>query len=137
MSLEKGVIYTIVFLFFLLLILNLIAIILFKRKESEYEALLAEFRMQGFQIDSVTSMASNLGFLATYQKIIYFVRLYKGVRMYHTKGNLVHENAYLFIKKQDKNRIAWILKLHSLYRIIFSISALFFVLLILFVYFLN
>lgn len=66
MSLEKFVIYTIIFLFFLLIILNLIAIVIFKRKESEYKVLLAEFRMQGLEIDSVTSMASNLGFLATY-----------------------------------------------------------------------
>ena len=95
MSLERVVIYTIIFLFFLLLILNIVAIVFFKRKESEYEALLTEFRMQGLEIDSVTSLASNLNFLATYQKIIYFVRLYKGVRMYYTKGRLVHEDAYL------------------------------------------
>lgn len=130
-------IYTIIFLFFLLIILNFIAIVLFKRRESEYEALLAEFRMQGLEIDSVTIMASNFGFLATYQKIIYFVRLYKGVKMYRTRGKLVDANAYLFIKKQDENRISWILNLHSLYRVIFSLTALFFILLILFVYFLN
>lgn len=57
------------------------------------------------------------GSLVNYQKIIWFVRLYKGVKMKFTKDRYVQKEAYQFVQSLPENKIQWILKLHCLYKI--------------------
>ncbi|HBM2489933.1 TPA: hypothetical protein LUX50_004011, partial [Enterobacter hormaechei subsp. xiangfangensis] len=56
------------------------------------------------------------GSLANYQKIIWFVRLRKGVKMKFTKDRNVQDDAYKFVQALPEERIGWILKLHRRYK---------------------
>ncbi len=64
------------------------------------------------------------GSVANYQKIIWFVRLYKGVKMKFTKDRYVQKEAYQFVKLLPEERIGWLLKVHQLYIIQFYLTAL-------------
>lgn len=104
-----------------------------KKNEKKYNSILDEFNRNGFDLDSVTRFSTGFGVLLVYQKIIYFVRLHKGVKMYHAKNKLVQKEAYEFIQCLPEDRIDWILKLHKFYRCIYTLVAIFFAILIFFV----
>ncbi|EXU74452.1 hypothetical protein BG55_17085 [Erwinia mallotivora] len=137
MSIEKIIIYFVIFLFIFLIFSNFYAVFLFKRNEKKYDLLLSEFKRNNLELDTLTHFSSFMGFFAIYQKIIYFVRLRKGVKMYRTKGVLVHKEAYHFMQARTSAEIKWILKLHKLYRIIFILTAFFFILLFALVHFFH
>ncbi|WP_342754822.1 hypothetical protein AAGQ96_03130 [Pantoea sp. MBD-2R] len=134
MTLENFTAYMLIFLFFLLIMLYAVANIWFKKKESDYEEFLSQFRGKDLQLDTATRMASLCGSYANYQKIIYFIRLYKGVRMHWVRGELVHKEAYCFVQNLPPEKIAWMLSLHSFYRVIFAITILFFIFMVIFIY---
>lgn len=100
--------------------------LMFKKNEKKYNSILDEFNGNGFDLDSVTRFSTGFGVLLVYQKIIYFVRLHKGVKMYHAKNKLVQKEAYEFIQCLPEDRIDWILKLHKFYRCIYTLIAIFF-----------
>lgn len=133
MNLEDFIIGLIIFLFFLILFMMAFAALWFKRNEKKYNSILDEFNGNGFDLDSVTRFSTGFGVLLVYQKIIYFVRLHKGVKMYHAKNKLVQKEAYEFIQCLPEDRIDWILKLHKFYRCIYTLIAIFFAILIFFV----
>ena len=89
----------------------------FKKHESDYKELLSEYRQKGFDLDLVTNYASFFGSLANYQKIIWFVRLYKGVRMKFTHERFVQEEAYKYVQSLPPERISWMLELHHRYKL--------------------
>lgn len=110
-------------LFFLIVVLFLMVVIMdhissryFKKHETEYNQLLSEYRQKGYDLDLVTNYASFFGSLANYQKIIWFVRLRKGVKMKFTKDRNVQDDAYKFVQALPEERIGWILKLHRRYK---------------------
>ncbi len=72
---------------------------------------------KGYDLDLVTNYASFFGSLANYQKIIWFVRLRKGVKMKFTKDRNVQDDAYKFVQALPEERIGWILKLHRRYKV--------------------
>ncbi len=133
MSMEIFTIGLIIFLFFLILFMMAFAALWFKKNEKKYNSILDEFNRNGFDLDSVTRFSTGFGVLLVYQKIIYFVRLHKGVKMYHAKKKLVQKEAYEFIQCLPEDRIDWILKLHKFYRCIYTLIAVFFAILIFFV----
>ncbi|WP_236728034.1 hypothetical protein [Enterobacter hormaechei] len=88
----------------------------FKKHELDYKWLLSEYRQKGYDIDLITNYASFFGSLANYHKIIWFVRLRKGVKMKFTKDRNVQDDAYKFVQALPEERIGWILKLHRRYK---------------------
>jgi len=78
-----------------------------------------------------------MGFYANYQKISYFMRLYHGVKMRFSRNEYVEREAYEFVQNQSIEKIGWMVFLHKLYKIIFSVTAVFGVFLVVFVYVLN
>lgn len=111
-------------LFFLIVVLFLIVVIMdlfssrfFKKHENDYNQLLSDYRHKGYDLDLVTNYASFFGSLANYQKIIWFVRLYKGVKMKFTHERPVQEEAYKYVQSLPDERIGWILKLHRRYKL--------------------
>ncbi|MBU5922686.1 hypothetical protein CIW55_16965 [Enterobacter cloacae] len=87
----------------------------FKKHESDYKELLSEYRQKGYDLDLVTNYASFFGSLANYQKIIWFVRLRKGVKIKFIKDRNVKGEAYQFVQSLPEERIGWMLKLHRRY----------------------
>lgn len=87
----------------------------FKKNEEEYRRLLDEYLGHGFDIDIMTTYAVFFGSIANYQKIIWFVRLYKGVKMKFTRERYVQPEAYAFVQSLPDSRINWIIKCHRLY----------------------
>lgn len=109
--------FLIVVLFLLVVIMDFISSRYFKKHEAEYNQLLSEYRQKGYDLDLVTNYASFFGSLANYQKIIWFVRLRKGVKMKFTKDRNVQDDAYKFVQALPEERIGWILKLHRRYKV--------------------
>lgn len=123
-NVENILLFLIVVLLLIVVIMDLVSSRYFKRHETEYNLLLSEYRQKGYDLDLVTNTASFFGSLANYQKIIWFVRLRKGVKMKFTKDRNVQDDAYKFVQALPEERIGWILKLHRRYKI----QALFFTL---------
>lgn len=125
----------IIFLFFLILFMMAFAALWFKRNEKKYNSILDEFNRNGFDLDSVTRFSTGFGVLLVYQKIIYFVRLHKGVKMYHSNNKLVQKEAYDFIQCLARDRISWMLSLHRFYRWIYFFIAILFSVLFFYVWY--
>ena len=106
-----------VVLFLIVVIMDLFSSRFFKKHENDYNQLLSDYRRKGYDLDLVTNYASFFGSLANYQKIIWFVRLYKGVRMKFTHERFVQEEAYKYVRSLPDERIGWMLKLHRRYKI--------------------
>ncbi len=117
MNVENILIFLSAISFLIVIIIDLFNSSQFKSNKEKYEELLAEYRRHGFDIDIMTNYAVYFGSFANYQKIIWFVRLYKGVRMKFTHERYVQPEAYEFIKSLPHSRISWIMKLHRLYKI--------------------
>lgn len=109
--------FLIVFLFLIVVVMELFSSRYFKKHEADYNQLLSDYRRKGYDLDLVTNYASFFGSLANYQKIIWFVRLYKGIRMKFTYGRPVQEEAYQYVQSLPDERIGWILKLHRRYKL--------------------
>lgn len=109
--------FLIVFLFLIVVVMELFSSRYFKKHEADYNQLLSDYRRKGYDLDLVTNYASFFGSLANYQKIIWFVRLYKGVRMKFTHERFVQEEAYQYVQSLPDERIGWMLKLHRRYKI--------------------
>jgi len=107
----------IVVLFLIVVIMDLFSSRFFKKHENDYNQLLSDYRRKGYDLDLVTNYASFFSSLANYQKIIWFVRLYKGVKMKFTRERLVQEEAYNYVQSLPEERIGWILKLHRRYKL--------------------
>ncbi|PHH45621.1 hypothetical protein CRX51_07540 [Pluralibacter gergoviae] len=117
MMIENILIAIAVLLFISVIIIDFYCSSYFKKNEESYELLLSEYKGHNFDIDIMTNYAVFFGSLVNYQKIIWFVRLYKGVKMKFTKDRYVQKEAYQFVQSLPENKIQWILKLHRLYKI--------------------
>ncbi|RTN95317.1 hypothetical protein [Enterobacter sp. WCHEn090032] len=109
--------FLVVVLFLIVVVMELFSSRYFKKHEADYNQLLSDYRRKGYDLDLVTNYASFFGSLANYQKIIWFVRLYKGIRMKFTYGRPVQEEAYQYVQSLPDERIGWMLKLHRRYKI--------------------
>lgn len=116
-SIDYLLLFLIVVLFLAIGIMDLFNSRFFKEHEADYNQLLSEYRRKGYDLDLVTDYASFFGSLANYQKIIWFVRLYKGVKMKFTRERLVQEDAYKYVQSLPEEKIGWILKLHRRYKL--------------------
>lgn len=116
-NIENLLLFLIVALFLIVVIMDFFSSRYFKKHEADYNELLADYRRKGYDLDLVTDVASFIGSLANYQKIIWFVRLYKGVRMKFTRERFVQEEAYKYVQSLPAERIGWILKLHRRYKL--------------------
>jgi hypothetical protein len=116
-NIENLLLFLIVALFLIVVIMDFFSSRYFKKHEADYNELLADYRRKGYDLDLVTDVASFIGSLANYQKIIWFVRLYKGVRMKFTRERFVQEEAYKYVQSLPEERIGWILKLHRRYKL--------------------
>lgn len=103
------------FFFAVTVIISIIASRLFKKHEAQYLELISEYRARGYDIDPMTNYISFFGSFFGYFKIIWFVRLYKGVKMKFTKFRHVQPEAYQFIQTLPDSKINWMLELHRLY----------------------
>lgn len=104
--------------------INLYSSYIFRRNEYKYNEILSDYRGRNLDLDMVTNHAAFFGALLNYQKIIWFVRLYKGVKMKFTKDRYVQKEAYQFVQSLPEERIGWLLKVHQLYIIQFYLTAL-------------
>ncbi|WEF30328.1 hypothetical protein PYR66_11840 [Klebsiella aerogenes] len=115
MKLEILLLVLVVILFFIVVIMDFLSSRFFKKHESDYNRLLSEYRQKGYDLDLMTNYASFFGSLANYQKIIWFVRLRKGVKIKFTSDRYVQNEAYQYIQNLPGEEIDWILKLHRRY----------------------
>lgn len=116
-SLENLLLLLTVGLFLVVVIMDLFSSRYFKKHEADYNQLLSDYRRKGYDLDLVTNYASFFGSLANYQKIIWFIRLHKGVKMKFTRDRLVQEEAYKYIQSLPDEKISWMLKLHRRYKV--------------------
>ncbi|MFG6071663.1 hypothetical protein [Enterobacter ludwigii] len=116
-NLENLLLLLTVVLFLVVVIMDLFSSRYFKKHEADYNQLLSDYRRKGYDLDLVTNYASFFGSLANYQKIIWFIRLHKGVKMKFTRDRLVQEEAYKYIQSLPDEKIAWMLKLHRRYKV--------------------
>ncbi|ENL6905840.1 hypothetical protein [Enterobacter ludwigii] len=116
-NLENLLLLLTVGLFLVVVIMDLFSSRYFKKHEADYNQLLSDYRRKGYDLDLVTNYASFFGTLANYQKIIWFIRLHKGVKMKFTRDRLVQEEAYKYIQSLPDEKIAWMLKLHRRYKV--------------------
>ncbi|HDR2535480.1 TPA: hypothetical protein QCI11_000755 [Enterobacter ludwigii] len=116
-NLENLLLLLTVGLFLVVVIMDLFSSRYFKKHEADYNQLLSDYRRKGYDLDLVTNYASFFGSLANYQKIIWFIRLHKGVKMKFTRDSLVQEEAYKYIQSLPDEKIAWMLKLHRRYKV--------------------
>ena len=116
-NIENLSLFLIVVLLLVVVIMDLFSSRYFKKHEADYNQLLSDYRRKGYDLDLVTDYASFLGSLANYQKIIWFVRLYKGVKMKFTRERFVQEDAYKYVQSLPEERIGWMLKLHRRYKL--------------------
>lgn len=129
MKIEAFLLFSIIFLLAILVSLSIANARFIKKNEHKYNVLLSKYRQRGLDIDLVTNVASYFGALALYQKIIWFVRLHKGVRMKYTKERYVQPEAYHFVQSLPQDKIGWILTLHRRLIIQFAIVTLWFLIL--------
>lgn len=129
MIFEAVLLFLMVFILVVLVFFSIANARFFKKNEHKYNVLLSEYRQRGLDIDLVTNVASYFGALALYQKIIWFVRLHKGVRMKYTKERYVQPEAYHFVQSLPQDKIGWILTLHRRLIIQFAIVTLWFLIL--------
>ncbi|MDN8600563.1 MULTISPECIES: hypothetical protein [Citrobacter] len=116
LSLTNVTLLALVILFAALVIMDFYSSCYFRKHENDYKLLLSEYRQRGYDLDLMTNYASFFGSLANYQKIIWFVRLRKGVKMKFSKDRNVQVEAYQFVQSLPEERISWILKLHRRYK---------------------
>ena len=116
-NIENLLLFLIVVLLLIVIIMDLLSSRYFKKHEADYNQLLSDYRRKGYDLDLVTDYASFFGSLGNYQKIIWFVRLYKGIEMKFTRERLVQEEAYKYVQSLPEERIGWILKLHRRYKL--------------------
>ena len=116
-NLENLLLLLTVGLFLVVVIMDLFSSRYFKKHEADYNQLLSDYRRKGYDLDLVTNYASFFGSLANYQKIIWFIRLHKGVKMKFTRDRLVQEEAYKYIQSLPDEKIDWMLKLHRRYKV--------------------
>ncbi|QAZ63200.1 hypothetical protein C3B80_12240 [Enterobacter cloacae] len=116
-NIENLLLLLLVALFLIVVVMDLFSSRYFKKHEADYNLLLSDYRGKGYDLDLVTNYASFFGSLANYQKIIWFVRLYKGVQMKFTHDRFVQEDAYKYVQSLPEERIGWMLKLHRRYKL--------------------
>lgn len=116
-NIENLLLLLLVALFLIVVVMDLFSSRYFKKHEADYNLLLSDYRGKGYDLDLVTNYASFFGSLANYQKIIWFVRLYKGVQMKFTHDGFVQEDAYKYVQSLPEERIGWMLKLHRRYKL--------------------
>ncbi len=116
-NIEYLLLLLLVALFLIVVVMDLFSSRYFKKHEADYNLLLSDYRGKGYDLDLVTNYASFFGSLANYQKIIWFVRLYKGVQMKFTHDRFVQEDAYKYVQSLPEERIGWMLKLHRRYKL--------------------
>nr|WP_310617400.1 hypothetical protein [Pantoea cypripedii] len=126
--------YGSVFLFFLIGLLHIYANFVFKRNKNKYDGFLDEYEQAGLQLDLTTKVASHMAFYANYQKLAFFMRLYRGEKMRFSRNEFVRKEAYEFVQKQPNNKIGWMKGLLHLYRMIYFITALFFTFMVVFIH---
>lgn len=126
--------YGSVFLFFLIGFLHIYANFVFKRNKNKYDDFLGEYEQAGLQLDLTTKVSNYMGFYANYQKLSFFMRLYRGERMLFSRNEFVRKEAYDFVQNQSKDKIGWMKGLLNFYRVIYFITAVFFVFMLIFIH---
>lgn len=129
--------YGSVFLFFLIGVLHICAAAIFRKNKGKYDQFVGEYQQAGLQLDLTTRVSGFMGFYANYQKIAFFIRLYRGVKMRFSKKEYVNQEAYDFVQKQPHEKIKWMLGLLNFYKVIYLLTAIFAVFLVVFSYVLN
>jgi len=114
-NLELLLLTLVVILFLIVVVMDLLSSRFFKKNENDYNHLLSEYRRKGYDLDLVTNYASFFGSFANYQKIIWFIRLRKGVKMKFTNVRYVQSEAYEYIRNLPDGEFDWMLKLHRYY----------------------
>ncbi|WP_313686152.1 hypothetical protein [Pantoea sp.] len=129
--------YCCVVLFFLIGVLHVYAAIIFRRNKEKYNQFVSEYQQAGLPLDLTTRVSGFMGFYANYQKLAFFIRLYRGVKMRFSKKEYVKQEAYDFVQKQPHEKINWMLELLNFYKVIYLLTAVFAVFLVVFSYILN
>ncbi|QJT81176.1 hypothetical protein C0557_14375 [Kosakonia sp. MUSA4] len=134
MTMQLALIILNILFILLLLIMTVVTSRYFKRHEVSYNELLTEYRSNGFDLDLVTNYSSFFGSLLNHHKIIYFVRLYKGVKMKFAPDRNVQPEAYAYIQQLPQEKMGWILRLHRLYMIQHTITGFWLCEMLIFIY---
>ncbi|MDF7659588.1 hypothetical protein PUG81_11450 [Erwiniaceae bacterium L1_54_6] len=121
-------------MFFLIGFLHIYANFVFKRNKNKNDDFLDEYEQAGLQLDLTTKVSNHMGFYANYQKLSFFMRLYRGERMLFSRNEFVRKEAYDFVQKQSKDKIGWMKGLLNFYRVIYFITAVFFVFMLIFIH---
>lgn len=116
------------FFLYLTLLLIIFALIIqffsyytFKKNEDKYDELISEFRSRNLDLDIVTNIYSFFGPLFNANKVVYFVDLYNGREIKLAKDKEISKKTYDFIQSQPEENISWMIKLHNLNVISFSL----------------
>ncbi|WP_345830305.1 hypothetical protein AAGR22_03505 [Erwinia sp. HDF1-3R] len=110
MSTEYLFFSIVLFLFLISISATIVSYFSYKKNLSRYEFFLENYQQAGLFVDTVTTLASNPGFVFFYFKIVFFIRLLRRKKMYSKKGVLVDERCYHYMQSLPKNEIAWMWK---------------------------
>ncbi|MBP2198280.1 hypothetical protein [Pantoea cypripedii] len=137
MTIYNFFMYGSVFLFFLIGVLHICAAAIFRKNKDKYDQFVGEYQQAGLPLDLTTRVSGFMGFYANYQKLAFFIRLYRGVKMRFSKKEYVKQEAYDFVQGQPYEKITWMLELLNFYKVIYLLTAIFSVFLVVFSYVLN
>ena len=85
----------------------------FKRVEDKYVALFDDYTQQGFFLDRITFASRFLNRHFVDFKIIFFIRLYRGVKMKEKRNKSVGEDCYRFMRDKHKSEVQWLLDFYK------------------------
>lgn len=114
MNFPDALIFLSVFSFLLSIVLQISGYVIFRRNIKKFEVILSEFRQRNLQLDITTNISSYFSASFHPLKIAYFAYLYKGVMLYHKRNERVNKETYDFIQSLPKEKINWLLRLHTL-----------------------
>ncbi|WP_208715641.1 hypothetical protein [Pantoea cypripedii] len=129
--------YGSVVLFFLIGALHVYAAAIFRKNKEKYNQFVSEYQKAGLPLDLTTKVSGFMGFYANYQKLAFFMRLYRGVKIRFSKKEYVKQDAYDFVQRQPHEKIKWMLELLNFYKVIYLLTTIFAVFLVVFSYVLN
>lgn len=85
----------------------------FHRIEDKYVVLFDDYTQQGFFLDRITLASRFLSHHFVDFKILFFIRLYRGVKMKEKRNKYVDEACYRFMQNKSRSEVKWMLDLYK------------------------
>ncbi|WP_017347169.1 hypothetical protein [Pantoea sp. A4] len=108
------------------LCIHYLMVMKFKHIEDKYAVLFDDYTQQGFFLDRIALASRFLSHHFVDFKILFFIRLYRGVKMKEKRNKYVDEACYRFMQDKPKSEVQWMLDLYKYHLFSLCVGGLFF-----------